>query len=197
MSLLPLPAPALLALSLLVLCGGTALVVRAAARRAGGTASAIGLDRPRWRDLPRAVGWLAAAYAVSVVLVLTVYALGGAPGRNVGDLADSPAWALVAFVVLSVVVAPLVEETLFRGLLLRGLMTRLGFWPAALATSGLFGVMHAPTALGGAPAVVLQTAGLGLVLCLATRHAGRLWPAVLTHALFNGVAVTGTLLLAG
>ena len=38
---------------------------------------------------------------------------------------------------------PVVEELLFRGLVLRGLMLRLGFWPAALLSSAVFGLLHA------------------------------------------------------
>nr|WP_269204652.1 CPBP family intramembrane glutamic endopeptidase [Motilibacter deserti] len=107
-----------------------------------------------------------------------------------------PVWALAVVAVLSVVVAPVVEELLFRGLLLRGLMTRLRFWPAALISSALFGLMHAPTALTGAPAVVLHTGALGLVLCLLTRRTGRLVPAVLVHALHNGLALAAVALVA-
>jgi uncharacterized protein len=40
------------------------------------------------------------------------------------------------------VCAPAVEELMFRGLLLRALMTRFGFWPAAIVSTGIFAAVH-------------------------------------------------------
>ena len=50
---------------------------------------------------------------------------------DVEDIGTAP-WQLVLMVLSLVVLAPLGEELLFRGLLLRGLARRLRFWPAAL-----------------------------------------------------------------
>ncbi len=44
--------------------------------------------------------------------------------------------------VLAVVIAPLTEEFLFRGIILRGLLGRWKPWPAIVASAALFGVMH-------------------------------------------------------
>ena len=44
--------------------------------------------------------------------------------------------------VIVVLIAPVVEETMFRGLMLRTLMRRWGFWPAALASSAIFALFH-------------------------------------------------------
>jgi CAAX protease family protein len=58
--------------------------------------------------------------------------------RNVGG----GAWEMTLLVIALVVLAPLGEELLFRGLLLRGLAHRMRFWPAAVVTSVLFAVAH-------------------------------------------------------
>jgi membrane protease YdiL (CAAX protease family) len=88
-----------------------------------------------------------------------------------------------------VLVSPVLEELLFRGVVLRGLMLRTGFWPAAVASSVCFGALHA-TAVGleGLP-VVLATGVFGLGLCVLTRRTGRLGPAIGVHSLRNALAV--------
>ena len=90
----------------------------------------------RWKPIDLATGlgaWLAAT--VLQVAVLVVLQLLGLPlGTNtdtISDARDTPA-TLVVLALLAVVVAPIVEELLFRGLVLRSLRSRLGPWPAIL-----------------------------------------------------------------
>ena len=74
--------------------------------------------------------------------------------------------------VLAVVVAPLTEEVLFRGLILRGLLGRWAPWAAILASAMLFALMHfnpaqAPVALALGIAlgwVYVRTRSLGLCI---------------------------------
>lgn len=178
-----------------VLVVGVARITADASSGTAGAGAALGLDRPRARDLPRAVLWLVLGYAAQVAVGIVAVAVGLQAGRNVADFSGAPAWALVVVCVVVVGVAPVVEEILFRGLVLRGLMGRLSFWPSALLCSGLFGLLHAPTALAGAPALVLQTAALGLVLCLLARRTGRLAPGMLVHALHNAVGLAAAFFL--
>lgn len=95
-------------------------------------------------------------------------------------LAGSP-WPTALFVVS--VVAPLTEEALFRGLLLRGFVRRWGEGPALFLSSALFALFHLN--VWQAPTAFLAGLFLGW-LCLRT---GTLFYAVLAHALFNGVPV--------
>ncbi len=81
------------------------------------------------------------------------------------------------------VVAPLTEETLFRGLLLRGFSRRYGVWPALLLSSALFALFHLN--LWQALAAFLAGLYLGWVF-LSTRS---LLAPILVHALFNGLPV--------
>ena len=84
--------------------------------------------------------------------------------------------------VLAVVAAPLAEEFLFRGLLYRGLRRKYPASWAVLGSALLFALMHPP---GGAVAVF----GMGVVAAVVLEKTGRLWAAVLVHAVYNGLAV--------
>lgn len=81
------------------------------------------------------------------------------------------------------IVAPLTEETLFRGLFLRAFARRYGVWPALVLSSALFAFFH----LNVWQALAAFFAGLYLGhLRLST---GSLWPPIVAHALFNGLPV--------
>lgn len=184
-----------------VLLGGLAvLVVRRPARQSGGAERALGLDLPEWADTGRVVLWsllLLVAQAVSVALLAAaVPRLRDVPVDNASFLREEPPLALIAIVVAAVLLAPVVEEVLFRGVVLQGLMPRLGFWPAALLSSLCFGLFHT-TALGldGVP-IIVATAVFGLGLCLLTRRTGRLGPGIGVHALRNALAI-GVVVLGG
>jgi hypothetical protein len=91
----------------------------------------------------------------------------------------------------SVVMAPVVEEFLFRGLLYATLRTRLGPAPAALASAAVFALAHGYGAVGfGA---VLAS---GVLWALAYERTRSLLPALLAHAagnLLTTAIVLGTL----
>jgi CAAX protease family protein len=94
-------------------------------------------------------------------------------------------WQLVLTVSALVILAPLGEELLFRGLLLRGLARRMPFWPAALVSSLLFASAHADAYVLWPRAIALV--GTGLVLAWLYRRRGY-WASVSAHATVNSVA---------
>ena len=92
------------------------------------------------------------------------------------------AWALV--IGLGVVAAPLCEELYFRGFALRSLRLRTwGAWPAMTFTAALFAAVHLKI-VG-----FLLLFSVGFVLAAITEWTGRLFPAVLFHALYNGLVL--------
>lgn len=199
---LDLPATATLVLASLVLAGCAAAVARRAVRQSGGWSAALGLDLPEWRDSGRVVGWtvllVLAQGVATLVLASAVPALRDAePQSNVDVLVDQPLAALLVLAVLTVTVAPVVEELLFRGVALRGLMLRLGFWPAALLSSLCFASLHVQRLDVGGVLVVAAIGTLALGLCLLTRRTGRLGPAIGVHALYNAGIFLYTVLRAG
>ena len=78
----------------------------------------------------------------------------------------------------------LFEEFFFRGYTLFTLSTGVGFWPAALILSVLFGGVHLQNP--GEQWVGALAAGLiGLFFCLTLRRTGALWFAIGMHAAFD------------
>ncbi len=93
-------------------------------------------------------------------------------------------------VVLSVLVAPIVEETFFRGVLFRSVRDRRGFWLGALVSSVLFGLAHY---VGGPwqDTVLLQATmmftGFGLAALYEWR--GNIVANIAAHMAFNTIGV--------
>lgn len=96
-------------------------------------------------------------------------------------------WGAVLTVFSLVVLAPLGEELLFRGLLLRGLVRRLRFWWSALITSAVFATAHIDAWIDAnwARGIALLAVGMGLAWLYRWRG---YWAAVVAHATVNGVA---------
>jgi membrane protease YdiL (CAAX protease family) len=78
----------------------------------------------------------------------------------------------------------LYEEFFFRGYSQFTLARGIGFWPAALALSALFGGMHLGNP-GERWQGVLAAAAIGLFFCLTLRRTGSLWFAVGFHAAWD------------
>ena len=106
-------------------------------------------------------------------------------------LGASDGWALLAFALTAVVLAPLFEETLFRGVLLPVIGQRYGGFWAVVVSALVFGIAH--LSLGELPALVVLGLGLGWLRL----HSGRLAPSVVMHGLWNGLTFVNLLLLAG
>jgi len=110
------------------------------------------------------------------------------------DNEDSP-W-LLAIILLIVIGAPLTEELLFRGLILRALEKNLGIIVAVIGSTLLFMLPHAQAGATLNETLVLfgGIGTVGLVLALFTVKFGRLGPAIIGHFLFNAFGTTVTLL---
>ena len=96
-----------------------------------------------------------------------------------GD-SESSLWVVV---LLFVIVAPVTEEPLFRGLLLRGFLSHRSRWRAVWISALLFGALHM-NIRQFAPAVAL-----GIVFAWWRIETGSLLPALFGHALYNACAV--------
>lgn len=72
------------------------------------------------------------------------------------------------------------EEFLFRGYAQFTLTTGIGFWPAAVVLSALFGYSHLSN-IGENIFGALSVVSFGLLLCLFLRRTGTLWCAVGFH----------------
>ena len=104
--------------------------------------------------------------------------------EDVEEIGTVP-WQLAITVFSLVVLAPLGEELLFRGLLLRALVRRLRFWPSAIITSLLFASAHPDSYVLWPRAIALVLTGLALAWLYRRRG---YWASVTAHATVNIVA---------
>jgi len=137
-------------------------------------------------------GWLMVTPVVMRTGWLLVRLVGDPGGSNpllelVLGSRDPLALGLLALT--AVVLAPLFEETIFRGALLPVLATKLGPLPGVLLSGLLFAMAH--ISVGELAPLTVLGVGLGLVRL----RSGRLWPSVLMHGLWNAVTFLNLLLL--
>ncbi len=173
---------------------GPALLYSVWAVRRWGSGSVLddlGL-RPVWSDLGWGVVlWMTAVFA-QLVTVVILLVLAVPTGSNVEgiDIAAMGRTYVIALLVSAVIAAPVVEELLFRGVILPGF---LGSMPTvvAIALQGvLFGAVHLDPELGsGNLGLVVVLSVVGVVLGAGTWLLRRLLPAVVAHAIFNGVVL--------
>ena len=149
--------------------------------------------RPLFSAMRDAVaGWLMVTPVVMLTGWLLVRLVGDPGGSNpllelVLGSHDPIALGLLALT--AVVLAPLFEETIFRGALLPVLAARLGPLMGVLLSGLLFAMAH--ISVGELAPLTVLGIGLGLVRL----RSGRLWPSVLMHGLWNAVTFLNLLLL--
>lgn len=98
---------------------------------------------------------------------------------------------IIPMVIVAVVVAPFVEEILFRGLVLRGLLSVTHPVVAIAAQALLFGSAHFDPDRGmGNIGLILILSGVGAALGTAAYLFRRLGPTIVAHAIINGIAMT-------
>jgi membrane protease YdiL (CAAX protease family) len=150
------------------------------------------------RDLGVAVLDLLAVWPLvlaMIVIVMTVGKMLRGPSYEIPQheelelLTTSTRLSLrILVIILAVVVAPLVEEMLFRGLLqttIRSYLRRP--WPSIAVTAALFAVVHQNPEHW--PALFVLALGLGY----AYEKSGSLWQPIFMHALFNGLTIASVL----
>jgi len=102
--------------------------------------------------------------------------------------------SVAAMIVFAVIVTPLVEELLFRGVLFPVAARSLGTLGGVLLTSGLFGFAHVVT-YGLDAYLIAQTLVAGLYLTWLRARTGSLTPCVAAHAALNLYATLEAIVL--
>jgi membrane protease YdiL (CAAX protease family) len=149
----------------------------------------------RLREAAAGLRWgLASQLGVYVVVFIVASALAAIFGRDVEpprQVDESvTGWAVVAIVVYAVIMAPVAEELVFRGLLFHAIADHRGFWAGAIASAVPFGIIH----------IVSGSALDVSVLVFAMMVNGLLWAwihwrhrnllvSIATHAAFNMAGV--------
>ena len=146
----------------------------------------------RWSDLGWGpVTWLAAIGA-QILVAVVVLLLDIPQSTNVDSAADLEADRayLVATLITAVIAAPIIEELVFRGLVLRGLLSRMGPVLAVGLQGVLFGIAHVDPVRGaGNIGLALVLSGVGVAFGTSAYLTRRLGPTVIAHAIFNGVVL--------
>lgn len=161
----------------------------------GSFSSDIGL-RFRKADLGWGpVTWMASlsAQVVVAIIILTLHIPIVSNTEGVSRLSGNRTY-IISFALLAVLVAPVVEELVFRGVILRGLCSRLPPWLAIGLQGVLFGAAHVDPVRGlGNIGLVMVLSAVGTVLGGAAYLTRRLAPTMIAHALINTMAVILTL----
>jgi uncharacterized protein len=166
--------------------GATHLLV---VRRKGWTWRDVGLRRTERNFLPMTLlVWFGTFVATVAVALFITNVIGEQPPSVRDQLGVDQvtlgggeiAWLFF----VSVLMAPIAEEILFRGLLFDALRRRWPFWPVALVTAVLFALTH--RSLLTIPALTV----LGVALAWLRARFDSLYPAITLHALNNAVAIT-------
>jgi uncharacterized protein len=140
---------------------------------------------------PSSASWYLMALLVGLAMppigaVLTqLLAHGHEVTQNVEELSRQASGNLrLPLAVVAVTVGPIIEELMFRGVLLSALMRRVSIRWSVLINAALFGAVH----LGGlefqwyaVPNLVL----LAMTLCWLRLKSASLWPAILAHGVYN------------
>jgi uncharacterized protein len=138
-----------------------------------------------WISIVAAVG-----IAVGLMRVLDIPYRGNLDVDN-GSPLQHDNTAIAALLVSAVICAPVVEEALFRGAVMRGLLSKMAAVWAIGIQAVLFGVAHFDPDFGRESIgliIALSVAGAGLGLaCFLLR---RLGPVIIAHAVMNAVAIT-------
>ena len=82
---------------------------------------------------------------------------------------------------LAAVVAPIAEETFFRGFLFAGLRKNYPFWIAAAGSASIFAAGHM------VPGAILPLFVLGFLFAWLRERTGSLWPSIAMHMLNNAL----------
>ncbi len=149
--------------------------------------------RFRWLDLLIALGAAFVARCFSIVVLIPfLHALRAAGNPDASlDSVTSLGWiGWTTLALVSCVGAPFFEEMFFRGLLQGQLVERFGPTAAIAATSVVFGAAHIANDPGIAGLLLALSVGASGVVLGVVRHlTRRLGTSMLTHAIFNTMAL--------
>jgi membrane protease YdiL (CAAX protease family) len=170
------------------------------ARRTGSVQQilhAAGLHRGRgWcREMGAGLVGYVAGLAVIVPGFLIAYLLirtsGAATGHPImTPLLTGDRWQILGFYGIACIVAPLTEETMFRGILFHHLRARWSWAISSVLISLLFAIIH-PQGWAAVPAL----GAIALVLAAIREWRGSLIASISAHAFNNFLSLTCALLL--
>jgi membrane protease YdiL (CAAX protease family) len=140
-----------------------------------------------------AVGFRSGMGLASYLIGIPLMALGVMslldPNRPTLTPFDLAGWAV------AIILIAFTEETLFRGILWKGL-EEASLWTRAIVTSVMFGLIHfIPAGLGDfgwgiGAAYGLSAAGFGMTFAAMRERAASIWSVVIAHVVFDLAAIS-------
>lgn len=141
---------------------------------------------PKYTDIGYVVLGYITYFGLNIVVLTVISML--LPGFNINEEQDIGFEQVNSFVeytmvfIALVVLAPLVEEVLFRGFMFTKIREKVSFWPTAIVVSLVFGLVHLQWNVG------IDVFVLSLVLCFVREKTGAIWAGVGIHMLKNLLA---------
>lgn len=150
------------------------------------------LENGQWQSpqLPRAIwgSWILAIVGFAAVssevgnYLLQAWPMSKSFREAMAPLTDADEHWIMALLV-GVVLGPLVEEVIFRGVVLRGLTATMGAWPAILWSAALFAMIHLNPWQG------YHAFGLGVLFGWAYLRTGSLALCIVAHVVNNALSL--------
>jgi hypothetical protein len=151
--------------------------------------------------MPRSLGrlgwlpWLAIGVVGAVVALLVAEWLGSlatqilpnSPNTQCTAVRDEYGGYVGVAIPLVCLIAPLSEETIFRGFIYGWLRRRLPVLPAVVISAAVFSAAHVVLVLA------LPLFGVGVILALLYEYSDSLLPGAIVHGLFNLVGIIAIL----
>jgi membrane protease YdiL (CAAX protease family) len=135
------------------------------------------------KGLLLAAGVVLAGLLISVLYDLLMNQFGEESSSIILDFTDT-ALGLATITILAVVLAPFAEEIFFRGFLSAGIGNRYGYGWGAVFSALIFAMAHLMQ-----PGAFLPIFLLGLLLAWLYMKTGSIWTCIITHSVFNSLAL--------
>lgn len=148
--------------------------------------AALGIRRAEWRWLVAALPFIFLAFLLENITGLLSQSLfPQTPANQCVDIRNAFQGALWMAIIGVAIVAPVVEEIVFRGMVFGWLRGRLPLVWAVVISAALFSLEH----IGFLQVTLfLPIFSTGIVLAVLYHHARSVWPTVLVHGSFNLIA---------
>lgn len=139
-----------------------------------------------WKSI---LSWTSLLIVVSVGIVILMELLGGTTENTKTESLQNNMgiWTILIAFVSAAIISPIYEEIFYRGFLYRWFRVKWGVPAGILLSSFVFMLVHIPT-YNTLPINFLS----GVIFSWAYEKTGSLYPGMIIHAVFNGIAVALT-----
>ncbi|MGI8847175.1 MAG: CPBP family glutamic-type intramembrane protease [Candidatus Dormibacteria bacterium] len=159
------------------------LLVVLRSRHGAGT-GALGWRRVRWFWIPAAVvGGLVSFKVVDVAATWIQQLFPGAQNGQIPAVQQSFGHLLVVGLLVVSIIAPIAEETVFRGFIYAWMRRHLNVPFSAVLSGAFFALLHFQ------PIIFVPLLLLGVVLALIYEYSGSIVPGIIVHGVFNAIEI--------